>query len=181
MRPTLDEILSASLEALGYDRKYWKSVKNRRLPEAVKVKQFVAYLGHEIEGYPMTRIGAFLGLSHATISGHYHNARFFLQHEPDYREAMDNALEIIDRLKGAQKHVTIRGWVARDGECECDNIYVYSEAPRRSKESNAWLVPHPLCHFWKLPKDSFAHITWESEPQEAEITIKLKYHESTRE
>lgn len=173
MRPTLDEILSASLEALGYDRQYWKSVKNRKLPDAVKVKQFVTYLGYEIEGYPMTRIGAFLGLSHATISSHYHNAKFFLQHEQDYREAMDNALKIIDSIEGAQKYVTIRGWLARDGECECDNIYVYSEAPRRSKESNAWMVSHPLCHFWKLPKDSYPHITWESEPQEAEITIKL--------
>lgn len=168
MRPTLDEILSASLEALGYDRQYWKSVRNRRLPDAVKIKQFVTYLGHEIEGYPMTRIGAFLGPSHATISSHYHNAKFFLQHEQDYREAMDNALEIIDRLKGVQKHVTIRGWVARDKD---GSVFFYEEKPHRS-ENGRWLT-YGYHAYGYVTDEMFPHITWESEPQEAEITIRL--------
>lgn len=66
------------------------------------------------------------------------------------------------------EEVTIDGWVARDRD---GDIYIYRNKPTR--EDDIWLdddAPNLI----SLQKSSFPSLTWDSDPIEVELTIKLK-------
>lgn len=65
-------------------------------------------------------------------------------------------------------NTVIQGWVARDADIH--GLFLYNSMPTRG--INMWnghgsLLTH-------LDDDLFPDLTWESEPQEVEITIKRK-------
>lgn len=70
--------------------------------------------------------------------------------------------------------ITIKGWVARDKSKShgCDlHLFAYEKPIRREimgDWSGGW-----YCHI-PLDTNLFPHITYEDEPQEVEITIKIK-------
>lgn len=64
--------------------------------------------------------------------------------------------------------VTINGYVATDRDgTRC--IYIENK-PVREMELEVWNA----AYYSELPDNTFPEITWESEPVEVEITIKLK-------
>lgn len=80
-------------------------------------------------------------------------------------EAFDRAYTLGKQEKDAD--TVISGWVARDKNGE---LYIYSEKPKRTQ----WLRWAEGSAFLPLSHSLFPDLTWESEPEEVEITIKRK-------
>lgn len=68
--------------------------------------------------------------------------------------------------------LTINGWVARD---KSDKLYIYGKKPVKDDEFGIWLNDFDdHLSFIELDKAHLPEITWETEPVEVELTIKLK-------
>ena len=71
----------------------------------------------------------------------------------------------------------IQGWVCRDKK---DNaLYLHAEKPYRAQSGfEEWDDPdwweNDCASFLPLDKSLFPNLTWESDPQKVEITIKRK-------
>ena len=70
----------------------------------------------------------------------------------------------------------ISGWVARDEDADCPRLY--NHKPFRKKEGfKDGLWSYGLEIGLRLDPSLFPDITWESDPEPVEITIKRKNHE----
>ena len=70
------------------------------------------------------------------------------------------------KMKDDTKEVTVAGWIARD---KCGELWVYKDRIPQRKEDM-------FCGYsiFRLPDNSMSHISWDSEPKEVELTIKIE-------
>lgn len=172
MRPTLDDIFYAVLEAFDIDDETYRNIKDSRECLAVSVRQVVCWIGQNTYGYSQDKIGLFLGLNHSTVWHNKMKAQDYMSYDKDYKMCVNKALSILyaKEEEEEQKECSISGWVVRDEDGE---LTVFSDKPIRETFSDGisfWCGEEPR----GLDPSLFPQITWESEPQECEMTLRLK-------
>lgn len=168
MKPTLDDIFHAVLEAFDIYEETYRNIKDSRVRLALSVRQVICWIGHNIYGYSQKEIGLYLGLNHSTVWHNKMKAQDYMSYDKDYKMCVNKALSILC-AKG-QKECSISGWVVRDEDGE---LTVFSDKPIKETFSDGtsfWCGEEPI----GLDVSLFPQITWESEPQECKITIRLK-------
>ena len=170
MRPTLDDIFYAVLEAFDIDDETYRNIKDSRDSLAVSVRQVICWIGQNTYGYSQNGIGLYLGLNHSTVWHNKMKAQDYMSYDKDYKMRVNKALAILYAKEEVQKEYSISGWVVRD---EDGDLTVFSDMPTREKFSDGtsfWCGEEPR----GLDPSLFPQITWESEPVECEITLRLK-------
>ena len=169
MRPTLDDIFYAVLEAWDTDEETYRNLKDSRERLAVSVRQVICLIAQDC-GYSQSQIGLYLGLNHSTV---WHNKKMckdYMAYDKEYKLVVYKALTLLYEKEDAQIETTIKGFITRD---ENGKLTLWDEnPPERDAFSNG-------VGFWfgECPRDIdpalFPQITWENEPQECEIKITL--------
>jgi hypothetical protein len=172
MRPTLDDIFYAVLEAFDIDDETYRNIKDSRESLAVSVRQVICWIGQNTYGYSQNKIGLYLGLNHSTVWHNKMKAQDYMSYDKDYKMCVYKALTILyaKEEEGGQKECSISGWVVRD---EDGDLTVFSDKPIRETFSDGisfWCGEEPR----GLDPSLFPQITWESEPQECEMNLRLK-------
>lgn len=168
MKPTLDDIFHAVLEAFDIDEETYRNIKDSRVRLALSVRQVICWIGHNTYGYSQNKIGLYLGLNHSTVWHNKTKAQDYMSYDKDYKMCVNKALSILC-AKG-QKGCSISGWVVRDEDGE---LTVFSDKPIKETFSDGtsfWCGEEPR----GLDPSLFPQITWESEPQECKMTLRLK-------
>lgn len=170
MRPTLDDIFYAVLEAFDIDDETYRNIKDSREALAVSVRQVICWIGQKSCGYSQSEIGGYLGLNHSTVWHNKMRAEDYMSYDKDYKMCVNKALSILYAKEEEQKECSINGWVTRD---EDGDLTVFSDKPIRETFSdgiNFWCGEEPR----GLDPSLFPQITWENEPVECEMTLRLK-------
>lgn len=172
MRPTLDDIFYAVLEAFDIDDETYCNIKDSRENLAVSVRQVVCWIGQNTYGYTQNAIGLYLGLNHSTVCHNKMKAQDYMSYDKDYTMRVNKALSILyaKEEEEGQKEYSVSGWIVRDEDGE---LTVFSDKPMRKTFSGGksfWYGEEPI----GLDPSLFPQITRESEPQECEMTLRLK-------
>lgn len=80
------------------------------------------------------------------------------------------------------KQHCIQGWVARDSNLNGSLLALFFDRPEREpygESEGYWSVPDQ--NFHQLPTEAFPELTWEDEPVECKVIIKLRHHDNTTE
>lgn len=172
MRPTLDDIFHAVLEALDIDDETYRNIKESRVPLAMSVRQVICWIGQNAYGYTQNEMGLYLGLNHSTVCHNKKKAQDYMSYDSSYKTCVNKALSILSAKEEeeGQKEYSVSGWIVRDEDGE---LTVFSDKPIRKTFSGGksfWYGEEPV----GLDISLFPQITCESEPQECEMTIRLK-------
>ncbi len=166
MRPTFDEIYEAVLDTLNICKEVYERAGRSRFAPIVKARQIICYVARKV-GYTTLDIGERLGLHHATVLHHSKKAEGYATYEEEYATDVNN---ILNRLSIPNKQCTIVGYVVRD---EDGQLTLFSDKPNRDRFQQGegfWSGDCPR----ELNPSLFPQITWGSEPQECELTLRLK-------
>lgn len=68
-----------------------------------------------------------------------------------------------------QNVIEQNAWVARDAD---GDLFIYMNRPFRDKEDEFWLCRGK--DYYPLDESKYPGVTWESEPVEVTVTIKIK-------
>ena len=174
MKPTLDDIFYAVLEAFDINEETYRNIQKSRKSLAVSVRQVICWIGQNIYGYTQNEIGLYLGLDHSTVWHNKMKAQDYMSYDNSYKMCVNKALSILSAKEEEeeQKEYSISGWIARD---EVGGLTAFSGKPIRKTFSDGkgfWYGEDPRL----LDISLFPQITWESEPQECEITLRLKQY-----
>lgn len=172
MKSTLDDIFHAVLEAFDIDDETYRNIKESRVRLAVSVRQVFCWIGQKIYGYTQNEIGLYLGLEHSTVWNNKKKAQDYMSYDKNYRMCVNKALSILSAKEEeeGQKEYSVSGWIVRDEDGE---LTVFSDKPMRKTFSGGksfWYGEEPV----GLDISLFPQITCESEPQECEMTLRLK-------
>ena len=172
MKPTLDDIFYAVLEAFDIDDETYRNIKDSRENLAVSVRQVVCWIGQNTYGYTQNAIGLYLGLNHSTVCHNKKKAQDYMSYDSSYKICVNKALSILSAKEEeeGQKEYSVSGWIVRDEDGE---LTVFSDKPMRKTFSGGksfWYGEEPV----ELDISLFPQITCESEPQECEMTLRLK-------
>lgn len=172
MKPTLDDIFYAVLEAFDIDDETYRNIKDSRVRLALSVRQVICWIGHHTYGYSQKEIGLYLGLNHSTVWHNKMKAQDYMSYDKDYKMCVNKALSILCAMEKRKdkKECSIRGWIVRDEDGE---LTAFSGKPIRKTFSDGkvfWYGEDPI----GLDISLFPQITWESDPQECKITLRLK-------
>ena len=169
MRPTLDDIFYAVLEAFDIDDDTYRNIKDSRKNLAVSVRQVFCWIGQNTYGYSQNEIGLYLGLNRSTVWHNKTKAQDYMSYDKGYKMRINKALSIlyVKEEEEKQKEYSISGWVARDD----DDFLNFYTVERPDRHDGMW-TNRSYCY--SLPQEAFPQITWESEPQECEMTLRLK-------
>ena len=169
MRPTLDDIFYAVLEAWDTDEETYRNIKDSRESLAVSIRQVFVWIAQEYE-YSQPKIGTYLGMAACSV---FHNKKMckdYMSYDAEYLAIVNKALVILYEKENIQTETTIKGIITRD---EDGDLTLWEELPKKYTPSNGmgiWYGASPR----KINRAFFPQITWESEPQECEVIIKLK-------
>lgn len=167
MKPTFDEIVSATLEAVNINKKVFKDAGKSRFAPIVKARQIICYIAKEV-GYSSVYIEQQMKIVHASINYHVRQARERFCLENDYALIVDKAMA---KLGLHSKQHNILGWITRDKEEDGGYLYLtIGEEPKRVQDM--WHIRDGM--MIDLPKEAFPQITWDSAPQKCEMTLRLK-------
>ena len=172
MKPTLDDIFYAVLEAFDIDDETYRNIKDSRENLAVSVRQVVCWIGQNTYGYTQNAIGLYLGLNHSTVCHNKKKAQDYMSYDSSYKICVNKALSILSAKEEeeGQKEYSVSGWIVRD---ENGELTVFSDKPMRKTFSGGksfWYGEEPV----ELDISLFPQITCESEPQECEMILRLK-------
>ena len=171
MRPTLEDIYYAVLEAFDIDDETYRNIQKSKKGLAVSVRQVICWIGQNKYGYTQNAIGLYLGLDHSTVWHNKMKAQDYMCYDNSYKILVNKALSILSvKEKEEQKEYYISGWIARD---EDGGLTFFSDKPTRETFSHGmsvWCGEGLSILYTSL----FPQITWESEPQECEMTLRLK-------
>ena len=172
MKPTLDDIFHAVLEAFDIDDETYRNIKESRVPLAMSVRQVVCWIGQNTYGYTQNEMGLYLGLNHSTVCHNKKKAQDYMSYDSSYKTCVNKALSILStkEKEEGQKEYSVSGWIVRDEDGE---LTVFSDKPMRKTFSGGksfWYGEEPI----GLDISLFPQITCESEPQECEMTLRLK-------
>lgn len=174
MKPTLDDIFHAVLEAFDIDDETYRNIKESRVRLAVSVRQVFCWIGQNTYGYTQNAIGLYLGLEHSTVWHNKMKAQDYMSYDSSYKTCVNKALSILSAKEEEeeQKECSISVWVARD---EDGGLAFFSYKPKRETFSDGrsfWLGEESR----RLDPSLFPQITWESDPQECEMILRLKQY-----
>lgn len=174
MKPTLEDIFYAVLEAFDINEETYRNIQKSRKSLAVSVRQVICWIGQNTYGYTQNAIGLYLGLDHSTVWHNKMKAQDYMCYDNSYKIRVNNALSILSvkEEEEEQKEYSISGWVARD---EVGGLTFFSDKPIRepfSFDRSVWCGEVSSV----LAPSLFPQITWESEPQECEMTLRLKQY-----
>ena len=172
MRPTLDDIFHAVLEAFDIDDETYRNIKESRVRLAMSVRQVICWIGQNTYGYTQNEMGLYLGLNHSTVCHNKKKAQDYMSYDSSYKTCVNKALSILSAKEEeeGQKEYSVSGWIVRDEDGE---LTVFSDKPIRKTFSGGksfWYGEEPV----GLDISLFPQITCESEPQECEMTLRLK-------
>ena len=172
MKPTLDDIFHAVLEAFDIDDETYRNIKESRVPLAMSVRQVFCWIGQKTYGYTQNEMGLYLGLNHSTVCHNKKKAQDYMSYDSSYKTCVNKALSILSAKEEeeGQKEYSVSGWIVRDEDGE---LTVFSDKPIRKTFSGGksfWYGEEPV----GLDISLFPQITCESEPQECEMTLRLK-------
>ena len=172
MKPTLDDIFYAVLEAFDTDDETYRNIKDSRENLAVSVRQVICWIGQNTYGYTQNAIGLYLGLNHSTVCHNKKKAQDYMSYDSSYKICVNKALSILSAKEEeeGQKEYSVSGWIVRDEDGE---LTVFSDKPMRKTFSGGksfWYGEEPI----GLDISLFPQITCESEPQECEMILRLK-------
>ena len=172
MKPTLDDIFYAVLEAFDIDDETYRNIKDSRENLAVSVRQVVCWIGQNTYGYTQNAIGLYLGLNHSTVCHNKKKAQDYMSYDSSYKICVNKALSILSAKEEeeGQKEYSVSGWIVRDEDGE---LTVFSDKPMRKTFSGGksfWYGEETI----GLDISLFPQITCESEPQECEMILRLK-------
>lgn len=172
MKPTLDDIFHAVLEAFDIDDETYRNIKESRVPLAMSVRQVICWIGQNTYGYTQNEMGLYLGLNHSTVCHNKKKAQDYMSYDSSYKTCVNKALSILSAKEEeeGQKEYSVSGWIVRDEDGE---LTVFSDKPIRKTFSGGksfWYGEEPV----GLDISLFPQITCESEPQECEMTLRLK-------
>ena len=172
MKPTLDDIFYAVLEAFDIDDETYRNIKDSRENLAVSVRQVVCWIGQNTYGYTQNAIGLYLGLNHSTVCHNKKKAQDYMSYDSSYKICVNKALSILSAKEEeeGQKEYSVSGCIVRDEDGE---LTVFSDKPMRKTFSGGksfWYGEEPI----GLDISLFPQITCESEPQECEMILRLK-------
>lgn len=170
MKPTLEDIFYAVLEAFDINEETYRNIQKSRKSLAVSVRQVICWIGQNTYGYTQNAIGLYLGLDHSTVWHNKMKVEDYMSYDKDYKMCVNKALSILCvKEKEEQKECSIGGWVARDEDGE---LTAFSGKPIRKTFSDGkvfWYGDEPI----GLDISLFPQITCESEPQECEMILRL--------
>jgi hypothetical protein len=169
MKPTLEQILDTTLRILDLNKEYFMKNQSSRRLEIVEVKQMVSFVGQK-NGYSQTVIGNFLGINHSTVCHNKKSACFFYDHDKRFARKINlilNALKIYE-----EKEIKLSGWVARSDNFNGCLQFFTEEVPTRNHHYKIWQPNEGMVY--DIPNHAFQFLTWENEPIECEIIIRLK-------
>ena len=171
MKPTLDDIFHAVLEAFDIDDETYRNIKESRVPLAMSVRQVICWIGQNTYGYTQNEMGLYLGLNHSTVCHNKKKAQDYMSYDSSYKTCVNKALSILSAKEEeeGQKEYSVSGWIVRDEDGE---LTVFSDKPIRKTFSGGksfWYGEEPI----GLDISLFPQITCESEPQECEMTLRL--------
>lgn len=173
MKPTLEDIFYAVLEAFDINEETYRNIQKSRKSLAVSVRQVICWIGQNTYGYTQNAIGLYLGLDHSTVCHNKMKVGDYISYDKDYKIRVNKALSTLcAKEKEEQKECSIGGWIVRD---EDGDLTVFSDKPIRETFSDGisfWCGEEPR----GLNPSLFPQIKWESEPQECEITLRLKQY-----
>lgn len=169
MRPTLQLIFDATLNVVGMSKVEYERVKKSHYEKPLMIRQIVSLLGQKY-GYSLHKIGDFLDIAHCTVHHQREKAKGFYEYEKEYASMVDDVMLIVNNemTKDAPREEKISGWIARDGYDDSLSFFTVKK-PKRVEDM--WLAED---YCYSLPKEAFPQITWESEPVECEMTLRLK-------
>lgn len=168
MRPTLEKILDTTLEVLNVPKDVFERERKSREKDMVKVKQILCYVGQEY-GYSQPKIGAFLSLNHSTVHHNKETAKGYAKYEPDYANEIKEILSRLKTIEDIEDVYVMNGQIIRDDDGF--TLFVVDGKPFRM-EDGIWLVQGGVAY--NIPKEAFPQITWDNEPQECEMILRLK-------
>lgn len=163
MKPTLKEILEATLEESNMSFDQYKSIRKSRLANIVKIRQVVSYIAVRY-GYTQYSIADFLKINHTTVIYHKEMAEDYYMYEKDFAKLVDRVLTRFEDVKVMQY---VRGWVARSKDGE--TVRFFTSHP--IKKGDDW-TSHSLSY--DLPKNYFPQVTYEDSPRSCGMTLRLK-------
>lgn len=175
MKPTLEQILDTTLKILDLDKEYFLANKNYRMLEIIEVKQIVSFVGQQYE-HSQPTIGRFLGIDHSSVCNHKKNATFYYYYDKRFAGKIDRILDALKMYE--ESEVTLKGWVARSENFNSCLQFFTGEIPIRNQEYKIWQPNEGVVY--DIPNHVFQFLTWENEPIESEITIRLKNERSDR-
>lgn len=113
MKPTLDDIFHAVLEAFNIDDETYRNIKESRVRLAVSVRQVFCWIGQNTYGYTQNAIGLYLGLEHSTVWHNKMKAQDYMSYDKDYTMRVNKALSILSAKEEeeGQKEYSVSGWI----------------------------------------------------------------------
>lgn len=162
MKPTLEQILDATLLVEGMEYSYWSKWRPSRSAKVCQVKRIVAYFGRNF-GYTQRELSTFLSCSIPMIACAKKKQTELLEIYRDEREKVERITNILEETSKSQK---IEGWVARDNN---GDIGFFNRKPTIS--SGVWTSNEEP---YRLPQDLFSYIRPEDSPLECELILNLK-------
>lgn len=162
MRPTLEQILDATLLVEGMEYDYWLKRRPSRSANVCQVKRVIAYFGRSY-GYTQRELASFLSCSIPMIACAKKKQNELLEIYRDEREKIENIESLLEKSSRSRQ---IEGWVARD---EDGGISFFFEKPTIS--SGVWTSRE---RDYSLSKDLFPYIKTEDGPLKCELILNLK-------
>lgn len=164
MKPTLGEVLNATLNVLNITKENYRVIRKSRLAKAVKVRQLVSYIGTRY-GYSQHQIGELLAIKPCTVSYHNQLIEGYLSYDKELSLEIDKVLSTFEEVFFYHR---LNGWIARDKEDE--NLSFFSDKPENI--DGTWHREGGLTY--NLPKSYFPQVRYEDSPRNCEITFRLK-------
>lgn len=163
MKPTLREILDATLVELDMSYEQYKRVRCSRLMRIVEVRQIVCYVGTHY-GHTQQDIANFLSINHASVHHHKKNSEGYCDYDKDFA---NKVYSVMSRFENVRFYHRENGYVARDKE---DFILTFF---REKPIENDGVWTSDKCSY-SLPKDYFPQVSYEDSPISCELTLRLR-------
>lgn len=164
MKPTLKEILGATLREINMTPENYKAAKKSRLERIVLAKRIISYVAVRY-GYSLHSIADFLGVNHSAVSHHIKIAEGYCDFDKDFACKVDKVISSFEEVILCRK---IKGWVAREKKKE--TLWFFSDKPQDVE--GTWYYEGALAYI--LPPKSFPQVLYEDSPRSCELTLRLK-------
>lgn len=168
MKPNLEHILTASLDALGLNHLTWRLHNKTRLASIVRAKQLYCLLAFE-EGYSHNEIGRHIGLHRTSVIHHINTFRDHCDIYPDCSDLLEEARSLIPDCEGAQRSHKISAWLAR-----CHTRLLVISPNRPTSVSGYWVSEGSRPY---NPQEAFPQITYQSGPIKVLINVTIDNNE----
>lgn len=163
MKPTLREILDATLVELDMPYERYKRVKGSRLMKVVEVRQIVCYVGVHY-GYRQYEIAYFLNIDISSVHHHKKNSEGYCSYDKSFANKVYSVMSHFEKVRFYHRE---NGYIARDKEDF--TLTFFREKPTES--DGVWTSDK---YSYSLPKDYFPQVSYEDSPISCELTLRLR-------